>query len=120
MSDGKTTNINIGGGHIGGLQVGDGNTQSIIQNFGEQKATVDAVFGAVKESLKELPEADRDEFESQVVEPLRAIANLPIAQQQESSTMETAKALLDRVSPFAGTIGKSLVAFGEASLSALA
>ncbi len=120
MSEGKTNNINIGGGTIGGLQIGDGNSQSITQNFGDREATVPAVFAAVKESLKELPETHREEFEEQVIQPLQALANLPIAQQQEPTAMETAEALLARIKPFAGVIGKGLMAFGEASLTALA
>ncbi|MCC7334429.1 MAG: hypothetical protein IT422_05015 [Pirellulaceae bacterium] len=120
MSDGKTTNINIGGGTIGGLQIGDGNTQSNTQHFGKPEATIPAVFDAVKESLQELPEAGRDEFVNEVVEPLRLMANLPIAQQQERTTLEKAQALFERLSPFAPTINKAVLAFGEASLSALA
>lgn len=89
-------------------------------NYSSPVPTVSAVFAAVKESLKELPEADRDVFEEQVIQPLQAMANLPIAQQQEPTAMETAEALLARVKPFAGVIGKGLLAFGEASLTALA
>lgn len=120
MIEGKVNHINIGGGTIGGLQIGDGNSQSVTQNFGQREATVAAVFDAVADAIKELPEADREGFEAQVVEPLRAMAALPLVQQQEPSTMEKAQALFDRLSPFAPTINKAVMAFGEASLTALA
>lgn len=120
MTSEKTTNINIGGGTIGGLQIGDGNTQSIAQHFGKQEATVAAVFDSVKEAVNELPEADREVFETEVVEPLRVMAQMPIEEQQQPTTMERAKELLGRLAPFAPKIGKAVMAFGEASLSTLA
>ena len=120
IENNKTTNINIHGGHIAGFQAGDNNTQHNTQHFGQREATVETVFEAINEAMVELPEVDREEFETQVVEPLRLMANLPVAQQQEPSMMEKAQSLIERISPFASTINKAVMAFGEGSLSALA
>lgn len=120
MSEGKSQNINISGGTIGGLQIGDGNTQQVTQNFGEQPASVDALFAAVKDSLKYLPEADRDSFEDEVVEPLRVMATMPEEEQRAPGVMERAKSLFGRLAPFAPTISRAVVAFSEASLATLA
>jgi hypothetical protein len=47
----RTTNIQIGGGNIGGLQIGDNNQQTITQTNGEQVPTVPQVFDAIKRAL---------------------------------------------------------------------
>jgi hypothetical protein len=89
-------------------------------NYNGKPATVDNVFGAVRESLQELPEADRDEFESKVVGELRTMAKMPADEQRDPTIMERAQVLFDRLSPFAPKINKAVLAFGEASLSSLA
>lgn len=120
MSDGDAFEFN-NTVHGDGAQINQGKQVSATQtNSSAEKVTANRVFDAVAESLAELPEAGREEFEAQVIEPLRLMANLPIAQQQEPSTLEKAQALFERLSPFAPTINKAVLAFGEASLTALA
>ena len=92
---------------------------NLKQHVGQREATVSRLFEAVNEALKDLPETDRDQFKSQVVDPLHDMANLPTEQQKSPTISERAQALFARISPFAPTINKAVLAFGEASLTAL-
>lgn len=126
MSDGRTTNINIGGGNIGGLQIGDNNRQDISQNNGGQVPTIPEVFGAVSKSLADIPieaAADSDiasEIQEQVVRPLQTMAEMPADQQEQPEHKATWSNLLQRLVPYAPQIGKGLAVFGAAALESLA
>jgi hypothetical protein len=127
----RTTNINIGGGNIGGLQIGDNNQQTITQTNGNQVPTIPQVFGEIRKSLtttmsdavnqsQVTTEEQADDFEEQVVMPLQTLAELPEAEQKKPSTMEQAASLLNRLVPYAPAIGKGLAVFGSAALASLA
>jgi hypothetical protein len=131
MGDGRTTNINIGGGNIGGLQIGDNNHQKITQTNGDQVPTVPQVFGEIRKSLgttlaeavdqsQVTTEEQADDFEEQVVMPLQTLAELPEAEQKKPDTMEQATSLLNRLVPYAPGLGKGLAVFGSAALASLA
>ncbi len=49
----RVTNINIGGGNIGGLQIGDNNQQTIHQQNGDQVPTVPQVFGSIRSRFRQ-------------------------------------------------------------------
>ncbi len=112
MSDGKTQNINITGGNIGGLQVGDNNTQNITQHVADELRP-EAVFEAVAEQLP--PEVVED-----TVEPLKAMACMPLDQIEQPAIKAKAANLVERLMPYAPQIAKGVVAFTEAALTALA
>lgn len=119
------TNINIHGGNIAGLQVGDGvNNQQNTQNIGGEQVTVPQVFDAVKSSLPQLDAAADDatagEIEEAVIRPLQTMAELPQEEIKKPETMERAQSLINQLVPFAPQIAKGLAVFGSAALSALA
>ena len=108
----KTLNINIGGGNINGLQIGDNNTQTNTQhNAGGP--TPEAVFEKVAESVP--PEVVED-----TVVPLQTFAAMPIAQMEEPANKATWSNLIERLVPYAPQIGKGLAIFGAAALESLA
>lgn len=112
-------NNTLSGG--GNTQINQGQNVSASQENGPgSPATVDEVFSAIDQAVEELPEADREEFKLEVVEPLKLMANLPIAEQQEPTTLEKAKALAERLSPFAPKINKFLGAVTRSGLELLA
>lgn len=114
---GGTQNINISGGVIGGLQIGDGNTQHVTQH-NEEAVTIPQVFAAIANAIDA---DDRDEFVESVVDPLRVMAEMPEEQvEKDPSIMEQATSLISRLSPFAPAIGNALAAFGRGALSAIA
>ncbi len=117
MSDGRTQNINISGGNIGGLQIGDGNTQHVTQqNAGS--VTVSQVFEAIRQAITK---EDREEFVESVVEPLKTMAEMPVEQiNTDATVMEQATSLIGRLTPFMPAIGNGLMAFGRGALNALA
>lgn len=117
MSEGKTQNINISGGNIAGLQVGDNNTQTITQNIGDQLPTVEQVFKTIGDSL---PEEVSEEIQESVLSPLQTLAAMPPEEQASEEVKERAAPLYQRLVPYAPQIGSGLLAFGEAALSALA
>ena len=125
MSDGRTTNINIGGGNIAGLQIGDNNRQDITQNNGSQVPTVPEVFQAIGKSLADIPieaAADADvssEIQEQVA-TLQTMAELPAEQQELPEQKATWSNLIQRLVPYAPQIGKGLAVFGQAALESLA
>lgn len=126
----RTTNINIGGGNIGGLQIGDNNQQTITQTNGDQVPTVPQVFGEIRKALPlslgddslvdTVSQEEADDFEEQVIMPLQTLAELPEAEQKKPDTMEQAQSLLNRLVPYAPAIGKGLAVFGSAALASLA
>ena len=129
--DGRTTNINIGGGNIGGLQIGDNNQQTITQTNGEQVPTVPQVFNAIKQALPtidagmdsgEITSSDdsAEDVNEQILRPLQTMAELPPEEQKKPDTMERAQSLLNRLVPYAPAIGKGLAVFGSAALASLA
>lgn len=109
MSD-KTQNINITGGNIGGLQVGDNNTQTITQTLGDE-ITLEQVFDAV---AKDLPE----EVVEDTIDPLENLAKMP-ADEQEATKPKWSN-LVERLTPYAPAIIKNVSVFGEAALAAIA
>lgn len=111
MSD-KTLNINIGGGNINGLQIGDNNTQTNTQH-NASGPTPEAVFEKIAEAVP--PEVVED-----TVEPLQTFAAMPIAQLEQPETKANWSNLLERLVPYAPQIGKGLATFGAAALEALA
>lgn len=117
MSGDTNFNINVGGGNIGGLQVGNNNTQTITQNIGDQTPTVEQVFKTIAESL---PEEVAEEMQSAVIKPLEELAKLPAEEQASEEVKERAEPLYQRLVPYAPQIGNGLLAFGEAALSAFA
>ena len=138
MSDGRTTNINIGGGNIGGLQIGDNNRQKITQTNGEQVPTVPQVFDAIKkalptidaiadyaggpvaETVSQTTDDSAEDVNEQILRPLQTLAELPETEQKKPDTMEQATSLLNRLVPYAPAIGKGLAVFGSAALASLA
>lgn len=112
MSEGKTQNINITGGNIAGLQVGDNNTQTITQNIGGGP-TPEAVFEAIKPELP--PEVVED-----TVEPLQMMACMSAAEQETPENKAKAANLYERLAPYAPQIAKGLATFGAAALGAVA
>lgn len=145
MSSGRTTNINIGGGNIGGLQIGDNNQQTVTQNNGEQLPTIPQVFDAIKKALPTIgpePSGNEDdtvdyvktddtvasdsiddsaeEVTEQILRPLQTLAELPPEEQKKPDRMEQAASLINRLVPYAPQIGKGLAVFGSAALASLA
>jgi hypothetical protein len=141
----RTTNINIGGGNIGGLQIGDNNQQTITQTNGDQVPTVPQVFDAIKKSLPTIePSGDdrgddtvdyiktddtvasssiddsADDVNESILRPLQTLAELPPEEQKQPDRMEQAQSLINRLVPYAPTIGKGLAVFGSAALASLA
>lgn len=128
----RTTNINIGGGNIGGLQIGDNNQQTITQTNGDQVPTIPQVFDAIRKALPEVNHVSTDsegmqasddsaeEVTEQILRPLQTLAELPEAEQKKPDTIEQATALLNRLVPYAPAIGKGLAVFGGAALASLA
>ena len=117
MSGENSFNISIGGGNVGGLQVGNNNTQTNTQNIGQSVPSVDQVFEVVGKSL---PPDVAEEMQAAVIEPLEKLAALPPEQQQTEDVKEQAAPLHQRLVPYAPQIGQGLVAFGEAALGAIA
>jgi len=122
MSDRPNQSFNFGGDG-NNIQVGDSNTQNIQQTFGGKAPTLDAVLGAVVESL---PEDVREELVKEVIEPIQEEANLLAAmppeeaEEKKPTVIERVTSLCGKLAPYAPTIQKSLLAFGEASLIAIA
>ncbi len=79
---------------------------------------MEKVIEAVDESIppEELPEPERVEIKAE----LQALAAMPIVQQNEPTNLERIAAICDKLSPWGPKIRKGLLAFGEASLKALA
>lgn len=124
MSDIPSISIgSITGGqnNIGKTEIAGNQVQT--NNFGHQLPTVERVLQAVAESL---PEEVRQELVAEVIEPLQAEANLlsamppEEAEEKKPTVVERVMALCGKLAPYAPMVQKSLVAFGEASLSAIA
>lgn len=112
-----TQNINIHGGNIAGLQVGNNNSQAITQNIGATEPSVPTVFKAIEESL---PDDVAEDVAESVLRPLQTMAELPAEEQKTPDIQERAQSLISRLVPYAPQIGKSLAVFGEAALTAIA
>jgi hypothetical protein len=106
--------INItGGNNQNTFGVNSGNqTQNIA---GEAQPSTDEILEVIAESI---PEESRDEIETEVIEPLRALAALPIVEQKEPTMVQKANALIAKLSPFAPQIAKGLAVFGSAFFKA--
>jgi hypothetical protein len=109
--------ININGGNIAGLQVGDGNTQTNTQHVATGGPTPLEVLAAAAAAL---PEDVAEDLQEAVIQPLVALASLPVAEQTTPDVAERADALLLRLSPWLPNISKAVAVFGEAALTALA
>lgn len=112
MSDAPSISI----GTITGGQNNIGKTEIAgdqVQNNHYGGTSPADVFEAV---AKELP----PEVVEDTVEPLQAMACMPIADLEQPEAKEKASNLLERLTPYSSQISKGLLAFGEASLTALA
>jgi hypothetical protein len=94
-----------------------GNNTATTHVGREPVPTVEEVFSAIE---KELPPEEAGEIKSAVLQPLMTLAQLPPKEQASEDVMEQAEPLYARLVPYAPQIGKGLLAFGEAALSALA
>lgn len=74
------------------------------------------LFDAIE---KALPAAEADDLIEKVIDPLEAKANLP-AEEQTDAVKAEAQTLINRLSPYAPAITKTIVTLGAAGLSALA
>lgn len=112
-----TQNINIHGGNIAGLQVGNNNNQTITQTIGGAEPSVPAVFEAIEKSL---PDDVAEDVAESVLRPLQTMAELPAAEQKTPDIQERAQSLISRLVPYAPQIAKSVSIFGSAALTAFA
>lgn len=114
MSDVNFGAINItGGNNQNTFGTNNGNqTQNIA---GEAPPTAEKILEAIEEAI---PEESRDEVSKEVIEPLRALAALPIVEQQEPTMVAKATELVGKLSPWAPQIAKGLAVFGAAFFKA--
>lgn len=123
---GDTPSISIGtiaGGqnNIGKTEIAGDQVQN--NNYGGQVPTFERVLEAVAGAI---PESVREEFVADVIEPLQEEANLLAAmppeeaEKKKATVVERVTKLCGKLAPYAPTIQKSLLAFGEASLAAIA
>lgn len=105
-----SANVNFHG-TIGGVQVGDNNTQSVVQNNGQPSITVEQVVEKIAESIPD------EATKSDLVPQIRAFISKPAEEQKkEEPAMQS---LLAKVTPYAPQIATSLAVFGDAALTAL-
>jgi hypothetical protein len=105
-----TANVSFHG-TIGGVQVGDNNTQSVVQNNGPELITVEQVIDKIAESIP-------DELtKSELMPQIRAFIGKPAEEQKKDEPMM--QSLLAKVTPYAPQIATSLAVFGDAALTAL-
>lgn len=111
---------------FGNITITGGTNQNTFgENHGEQTQTVGGggiefpvpsiVFDTIEKSL---PSEHREELKRDVMEPLRAIAALPVEKQQEPGMVEKVSTLMAKLHPFAPQIAKSIATFGAAFLKA--
>lgn len=123
---GDTFNINnnnviSGGNNNNGVVQGDMN--NTVNNYGSQPPPLDLVLDAVAEAI---PAEVRGELVEQVIEPIReelaAVELLETEQEQEEAKptlVDRVTGLAGKLQPYAPTITKALLAFGETSLAAI-
>ena len=112
MSDAPSISI----GSISGGQNNIGKTEIAgdqVQNNHYGATSPAAVFDEIAKVVP--PEVVED-----TVEPLRALACMPLSEQQTEPIKAKAANLLERLLPYAPAIGKGLAVFGEAALTAFA
>lgn len=124
MSDVPSISIgSITGGqnNIGKTEIAGNQVQT--NNYGNQPPPIDVVLDAVAESI---PLEARAELVEQVIEPIReelaSVELLVDKQEQEAAKptlVERVTGLATNLKPYAPTITKALLAFGETSLAAM-
>lgn len=113
MSNGPVFNVN-NQGQIGQQNIGQSGGEAKADiHFGASQVTLDEFFGAIGESVPA-------EYATDVVEPLKALAAMPAEEQEKPEAKSKATQLMAKLTPYAPAFGKAVLAFGEASLTALA
>jgi hypothetical protein len=101
---------------LGQLNQGQ-NVTGYNQASGISEATPERIVEEVTEAIPlDVPEPERIEIQQE----LQALAAMPIVDQSEPATTTRIQSLISKVTPYAPRIGAGLLAFGEASLKALA
>lgn len=110
--------ININGVTVNGGANIIGKNEGGMHNHFDSKADVGTgdIFDAIEKSL---PDEEADRLIEEVIDPLEALANKPPAEQTDDVKAE-ATTLIERLTPYAPQITKTLVTLGEAGLTALA
>ena len=102
-------NVNFHGA-IGGVQVGDNNTQHVVQHNGQSSPTVEQVVEKINEAI---PESEPEDLKQKI----QHFASLSLEEQKADSSQ--LQSIISRIEPYAPHIGKSLAVFGEAALTTL-
>ena len=111
MSTGFNFTNNITGS--GNTQVNQGQNVTATQNNGGDRPSAEMILDVIEESI---PEESREQVVQEVIEPLRALAALPIVEQQEPTMVARATELVSKLSPWAPQIARGLAIFGAAFL----
>jgi len=99
-------------------QVGNNTATTSVGNL--PVPTIPQVFDAMESALSEIKSDEgNEEINQSVLMPLQSLAELPTSQ-HTPDVMEQAQSLINRLVPYAPSIGKGLAVFGQAALSSLA
>lgn len=122
MSEGGFVFNNTVTGNGTNIAQGQTVTQDIKQTFGgDGLPTVAQVFQAVEKEIEQsLPPETAEEIKTGVIQPLCAMAELPIDEQKSDAIKQQAEPLYLKLAPYAPAISKAIMTFGEAALTALA